>query len=396
MDDKAAVAVALNKRDARNPSRPQYDEVILVMTGAADRDNIAEGMRQYLQRAERHQPALSSDWKNRVSWFQTRGNVMGKVVAHERWYKDLRPSQHLPVATGQSLAAAVARVHRSASVDMFQLAPCEDRDVYDFINAVPNINIYHLFFGYNSRQGSASSGMSSSASRALAQRQSQFHATLQQRLQARHGADARVIFTQNVPTFNDPRAGSQELGWCQRYFPEQDTTMSLSDPFWTSLIREANPYADRSVRLTSIPDNEDTFLQQVVGARMHQNSLRGKIYAMLYSAAQSSQFASNNPRSQHRVSKILVPEFQGSPDPTLELGDANHITAVLGYLDQEQYGGSGAGRLVPAACDTSGTDPSQPPAVTTTSRSRGEGWVLTNCDIRQIRNKIENILRRSA
>ncbi|TLD34168.1 hypothetical protein PspLS_00105 [Pyricularia sp. CBS 133598] len=401
MDDKAAVTVALDKRDAQNPAKPQYDEVILVMTGAADRNKIAEGMRQYLIRAERHRPALSPDWRTRIRWFQTGGNVLGKVVAHERWYKDLQPQLRIPVATGEALAASVAHVDPTATVDVFQLAPCEDRDVWDFINAIPNINIYHLFFGYNSRQGSATEGMSTEASVKLAQRQSQFHATLQRRLQARH-AHARVIFTQNKPTFDDPRAGSQDLNWCRRYFPEQDTTMSLWDPFWTSLIREANPFANSTVQLNSIPDDEDTFLRQVVASRLKdENTLRKPIYAMVESAAQNPAFKrksprlNESPRAQDRVKQILVPEFCKEPSPTLEMGDANHITAVLNYLDQEKSGGRGAGRLVHAVCDTRGTDPTQPPVVKMGTAPRGEGWVLTGCHIQQTRNGIESILRES-
>ncbi|EFQ36741.1 uncharacterized protein GLRG_11887 [Colletotrichum graminicola M1.001] len=395
MDDKAAVAAALQKRDVESLGKPRYEKVYLVFTGAADRNKIAEGMSQYLQRAEKHNPALPADWRKRTEWFQTQTNVMGKAVAHERWYKDLSPGRNLPVATGKTLLASIAKTaSQKPSIDIFQLAPCRDTDVWDFINMLPNINVYHLFYGYNSRQGSAYEGMKPAESLALAERQANFHATLQQHLQTKHPI-ARLIFTQNVPTFSNPGAGSQSLAWCKRYFPETDIKMSLRDPFWTSLIKEANPYAAKEVQLKNIPADEDEFLNLVVNARLDDNNFRKSVHAMLESAARSETFKEHSQRSHYRVANILVGEFAGEPAPTLELGDANHITAVLEYLDTEMRGARGrsAGKLQPASCDKSGKDPRQPPNVIIGTRPSNSGWVLTGCDVTQTRNNIERLLQ---
>ncbi|KAK1993711.1 hypothetical protein LX36DRAFT_585715 [Colletotrichum falcatum] len=395
MDDKAAVAAALQKRDAQHPGKHQYEKVYLVFTGAANRNKIAEGMWQYLQRAERHNPALPADWRKRTEWFQTKDNVMGKAVAHERWYKNLNPSRTIPVATGKDLFASIAKTEgQKPSIDIFQLAPCRDTDVWDFIDALPNINVYHLFYGYNSRQGSTYEGIKPADSQALAKRQAEFHATLQPRLKAKH-PNARLIFTQNVPTFNNPGAGSQALDWCKRYFPETDIKMSLHDPFWTSLIQEANPYAAEGVRLKNIPTDQDQFLDQVVTARLENNDFRKRIHAMLQSAAKSEKFKKDSSRSQYRVANILVEEFSGQPKPTLELGDANHITAVLEYLDSEKKGagGGGAGKLKPAVCDMSGKDPRQPPNVIVGTKPGNNGWILTGCNVAQTRANMEHLFQ---
>ncbi|TLD05012.1 uncharacterized protein PgNI_09263 [Pyricularia grisea] len=386
MDDKAAVAVALSKRDVKYPNKYQYDRVILVMTGVQNRQIIAEGMKEFLYRAQSHRPGIPHGWDTRVSWFQTRGNIMDKDVSHELWYKNLQPTMPLPWATGQSLAAAVAKAGSDATVDMFQLAPCADTDVWDFINGVPNIRNYHLFFGYNSRQGDPK-GLSHAAEQRLAKRQSDFHATLQQKLQAKHQY-GRLIFTQNEPTFKNARAGSQNLDWCRRYFPEQDVNMSLYDRFWTKLIRAGNNYVSDSVKLR-IPQDDEIFLRQVVEARQQDNALRRQIYAMLTQAGQSQQFVSADKRSWARMVKILIPEFEGAPKPTLELGDANHITAIFNYLDQEAGYVSGAGQLQYAVCDQSNTNnPSQPPDVRAGSSWTGHGFILTGCDIDRVRDDI--------
>ncbi|KAK2015006.1 hypothetical protein LZ32DRAFT_527248 [Colletotrichum eremochloae] len=392
MDDKAAVTATLQKRAAQNPGKFQYETVYLVFTGAANRNKIAEGMEQYLQRAEKHNPALLTDWKMRTYWFQTKTNVMGKTVAHERWYEDLHPAWTLPVATGESLLAPITKTTQEPSIDIFQLAPCRDIDVWDFIDTLPNINIYHLFYGYNSRQGSVYKDMSPVDSKALAKRQAQFHATLEQRLKANH-PNARLIFTQNVPTFSDSGAGSQELAWCLQYFPETDVIMALHDPFWTSLIREANTYAAEGVKLKNIPTHEDDFLKLVVAARLEKTNFREKILVMLKSAAKSEIFKEESPRSHYRVVKILVKEFDGEPKPTVELGDANHVTAVLDFLDSEARGAGGgsASKLQPAICDLSGEDPKQPPEVLIGTSPSNYGWVLTGCNIAETRNSMEHL-----
>ncbi|TEA13839.1 hypothetical protein C8034_v004064 [Colletotrichum sidae] len=395
MDDKAAVAVTLLKRDAQNPAKPQYDRVVLVFTGASDRNKIASGMVDYLARAERRTPPVPKDWRDRTGWLQARTNVMVEEVPHERWYKNLKPKWTLDVATGPSLAASVAKAGSGGDpplVDVFQIAPYEDKDVWEFIDALPNINIYHLFYGYNSRQGTASDKLSAEDRKALAQRQADFHATLQGRLKAKH-AQARLIFTQNPISFSDPKAGSQELAWCRQYFPKEDITMALSDPFWTRLIEEANTYADAAVRLQNVPKDEDDFLRQVVGARLEDGPLRKQILAMLESAARSETFKKESSRSHGRVSNILVNEFTGTPSPTLELGDANHITAVLEYLDGEAAkSGDAAGKLLPAVCDKTEQNPTLPPKVDTGGPTAAtEGWVLTGCDIKQTRADIERL-----
>lgn len=282
MDDKGAVAVALEKRDAQKPEKKQYDGVMLVFTGVEDRGRVAQGMNQFLLRAEKHVPAFSADWKSRLRWFKTRDNIMGDVKSHEQWYKDLQPYEPLPVATGSSLAAAIAHVDPKASVDIFQIAPCADKDVWDFIDAIPNINVYHLFFGYNSRQGSFELVKDDQDKEELAERQSKFHATLQDHLQAKH-PHARVIFTQNVPTFDNAKAGSQDLDWCRQYFPKEDIDMALYDHFWSKRVREANAYADPDLQI-EIPDDRDEFLRQVVEARLKPTALRTKILQVVKSA----------------------------------------------------------------------------------------------------------------
>ncbi|KAK2030386.1 hypothetical protein LX32DRAFT_586804 [Colletotrichum zoysiae] len=394
MDDKAAVAATLQKRDTQNPDKPQYEKVYLVFTGAANRNKIADGMSQYLRRAENHNPALPSDWRKRTRWFQTSTNVMGKQVPHERWYKNLHPDRSLAVATGKSLFASITKDTKEPSIDILQLAPCRDMDVWDFIDTLPNINVYHLFYGYNSRQGPVYEDMSPADRKALAKRQAQFHATLQPRLKAKH-PNARLIFTQNVPTFSDPGAGSQSLGWCRKYFPEVDVKMALSDPFWTSLIEEANPYAAKEDQLKNIPTNEDDFLNLVVTARLENNDFRKRTLAMLESAAKSKAFEKESPRSHYRVANILVKEFDGEPAPTLELGDANHVTAVLEYLDGERKGNAGgnAPKLLPAICDKSGEDPRLPPKVTTGTSPSKDGWVLTGCNVAETRINMERLFQ---
>ncbi|KAK2053028.1 hypothetical protein LY76DRAFT_668958 [Colletotrichum caudatum] len=394
MDDKAAVAATLQKRHTQYPNKPQYDNVYLVFTGAEDRNKIAEGMLQYLRRAENHNPALPTDWRKRTRWFQTKTNVMGKQVPHERWYKNLHTERTLAVATGRSLFASITKDTKEPQIDIFQLAPCRDTDVWDFINTLPNINVYHLFYGYNSRQGSVSEDASPADRKALAERQAQFHATLQPRLKAKH-PNARLIFTQNVPTFSNPGAGSQALRWCRRYFPEVDVKMALSDPFWTSLIEEANPYATKETQLKDIPTNEDDFLNLVVTARLENNDFRKRTLAMLQSAANSKAFEKESPRSHYRVANILVEEFDGEPAPTLELGDANHVTAVLDYLDSERKGhaGGGAPKLLPAICDKSSEDPRLPPKVTVGTSPSNNGWVLTGCNVKETRTDMERLFQ---
>ncbi|KAK1473949.1 hypothetical protein CCUS01_05539 [Colletotrichum cuscutae] len=85
MDDKAGIAVALMKTDIKNPVKPQYDRVILVFTGAEERSKMALAMSDYLNRAEKHQPALPAGWETRTAWFQTKTNVLGQAAPHESW-----------------------------------------------------------------------------------------------------------------------------------------------------------------------------------------------------------------------------------------------------------------------------------------------------------------------
>ncbi|KAK1566388.1 uncharacterized protein LY79DRAFT_663761 [Colletotrichum navitas] len=366
MDDKGAVAVTLLKRDAQDVTKPQYDRVIMVFTAAADRVKIAQGMEDYLERAARHSPALPSDWRSRTTWLQAESNVLGEAVPHEGWYRHLpKPTWNLPIATADRVAASVAKAGGEPSVDIFQIAPYEDRAVWELFNKIPNINIYHLFYGYNSRQGVANDRWTAAEKKALSKRQVEFHATLQRRLQTKHPR-ARLIFTQNPISFDDPRAGSQDLNWCRRYFPETDIMMALRDPFWTKLILKANTYADRA-RLRGVPHNEydDAFMTRVVNARQQDNSERKHIATMLRSAATSNTFKTQWPRSHYRVTNIGIPEFSGKPSPTLELGDGNHIAAVLEYLDSEaghsRAGSSAVGKLLPAMCDTTEGNPDLPP-----------------------------------
>ncbi|KAK1723032.1 hypothetical protein CaCOL14_008489 [Colletotrichum acutatum] len=397
MDDKAGVAIALMKTNAENPTKPQYDRVILVFTGAEERSKMGLAMSQYLTRAEKHQPALPAGWETRTAWLQTRTNVLGQAAPHESWYKNLRPTKELPVATGESLMAEVVKVGRGSSVDIFQVAPCEDNDVWEFINALPNINIYHLFFGYNSRQGIATDDMDRASRLALSQRQVQFHKTLQARLSNRHPS-ARVIFTQNVPSFANAGAGSQDLSWCRKYFPEEDILMALRDPFWTGLITLANKYADEAAKLQQIPASEE-FMTQVVSSRLKETTLRVQILNMLKSAVSSQQFAQDSPRSYSRVRDILIEEFTGKPAPTLELGDANHMAIVMQYLDNESKDRSSyAMRLLPALCDTSEENPTQPPRVSAgaPAAQSPDGWVLAGCDIQETRKYIEGLFGKSA
>ncbi|KAJ3942785.1 uncharacterized protein N0V96_007007 [Colletotrichum fioriniae] len=398
MDDKAGVAVTLMKTDAENPTKPQYDRVILVFTGAEERSKMGLAMSEYLTRAENHQPALPAGWEKRTAWLQTRTNVLGQAVPHESWYRDLRPTRELPVATGESLAAEVAKVGRGSSVDIFQVAPCEDNDVWEFIDALPNINIYHLFFGYNSRQGIATDNMSRASKLALSQRQVQFHKTLQARLSDKHPS-ARVIFTQNVPSFANAGAGSQVLSWCRKYFPEKDILMALRDPFWTGLITLANKYADDATTLRQMPDSPEEFMTQVVSSRLEETTLRVQILNMLKSAVSSQQFAQDSPRSYSRVRDILVEEFTGKPAPTLELGDANHMAIVMQYLDNENKDRSSyVMRLLPALCDTSEENPTQPPRVSAgaSAAQSPDGWVLAGCDIQETRMYIEGLFKKNA
>ncbi|KXH31893.1 hypothetical protein CSIM01_02445 [Colletotrichum simmondsii] len=398
MDDKAGIAVALMKTNAKNPAKPQYDRVILVFTGAEERSKMGLAMSDYLARAEKHQPSLPAGWESRTAWFQTKTNVLGQAAPHESWYKNLRPTKELPVATGESLAAEVAKVGRGSSVDIFQVAPCEDNDVWEFIDALPNINVYHLFFGYNSRQGIATDDMTRASRLALSQRQVQFHKTLQARLSDKHPS-ARVIFTQNVPSFANAGAGSQELSWCRKYFPEEDILMALRDPFWTGLITLANKYADEATKLQQIPASPEEFMTQVVSARLKETTLRFQILNMLKSAVSNPQFAQDSPRSYSRVRDILVEEFTGKPAPTLELGDANHMAIVLQYLDNETKDrNSYAMRLLPALCDTSEENPTQPPRVSAgaPAAQSPDGWVLAGCSIHDTRKYIEGLFQENA
>ncbi|KAH8421623.1 hypothetical protein JMJ77_0011859 [Colletotrichum scovillei] len=398
MDDKAGIAVALMKTDAKNPAKPQYDRVILVFTGAEERSRMGLAMSDYLTRAEKHQPALPAGWESRTAWFQTKTNVLGQAAPHESWYKNLRPTKELPVATGESLAAEVAKVGRGSSVDIFQVAPCEDNDVWEFIDALPNINVYHLFFGYNSRQGIATDDMTRASRLALSQRQVQFHKTLQARLSDKH-LSARVIFTQNVPSFANAGAGSQELSWCRKYFPEEDILMALRDPFWTGLITLANKYADEATKLQQIRASPEEFMTQVVSSRLEETTLRVQILKMLKSAISNQQFAQDSPRSYSRVRDILVEEFTGNPAPTLELGDANHMAIVLQYLDNETKDrNSYAMRLLPALCDTSEENPTQPPRVSAgaPAAQSPDGWVLAGCNIHDTRRYIEGLFQENA
>ncbi|KAK2069881.1 hypothetical protein P8C59_004425 [Phyllachora maydis] len=389
MDDKGAVAVALEKRDAQKPEKKQYDGVMLVFTGVEDRGRVAQGMNQFLLRAEKHVPAFSADWKSRLRWFKTRDNIMGDVKSHEQWYKDLQPYEPLPVATGSSLAAAIAHVDPKASVDIFQIAPCADKDVWDFIDAIPNINVYHLFFGYNSRQGSFELVKDDQDKEELAERQSKFHATLQDHLQAKH-PHARVIFTQNVPTFDNAKAGSQDLDWCRQYFPKEDIDMALYDHFWSKRVREANAYADPDLQI-EIPDDRDEFLRQVVEARLKPTALRTKILQVVKSALANGELTDLTDKTlRYRLGGILLPEFTGKPHPTLELGDANHMTAVMEYLDHEKAGGSTAGELAPAICHNS-DNPKFVPRVEAGTSPTGQGWVLEKCKLDKTRADMEAI-----
>ncbi|KXH64200.1 hypothetical protein CSAL01_03863 [Colletotrichum salicis] len=393
MDDKAGVAVALMKNDAENPTKPQYDRIILVFTGAEDRSKMGLAMSEYLTRAEKHQPSLPAGWETRITWLQTRTNVLGQAAPHESWYKNLRPAKELPVATGEALTAEVANVGRDTSIDIFQVAPCEDNDVWEFVDALPNINVYHLFFGYNSRQGIATDDMSQEDRLALSQRQVQFHKTLQARLSDNHPG-ARVIFTQNVPSFANAGAGSQDLSWCRKFFPEEDILMALRDPFWTGLITLANKYANEATRLQQIPASPDEFMTQVVSARLKDTPLRGQILDMLKDAVLNPQFAQDAPRSYSRVQYILVEEFTGIPAPTLELGDANHMAIVMQYLDNENKDqDTYAMRLLPALCDISEENPTQPPRVSAGAPAdqSPDGWVLAGCNIQETRSYIEGL-----
>ncbi|KAL2873145.1 hypothetical protein SGCOL_011703 [Colletotrichum sp. CLE4] len=269
MDDKAGVAVALMKYDAENPTKPQYDRIILVLTGAEDRSKMGLAMSET--------------------------NVLGQAAPHENWYKNLRPAKELPVATGEVLTAEVAKVGRDTSIDIFQVAPCEDNDIWELVDALPNINIYHLFFGYNSQQGIATDDMSQEDRLVLSQSKVQLQKTLQARLSVNHPG-ARVIFTQNDPSFANAGAGSQDLLWCKKFFPEEDILMALRDPFWTGLITLANKYANEATRLQQIPASPDEFMTQVVAARLKDTPLRGQILDMVKDAVLNQQFAQDSPR----------------------------------------------------------------------------------------------------
>ncbi|KAK1979533.1 hypothetical protein LZ30DRAFT_751357 [Colletotrichum cereale] len=401
MDDKAGVATALLKRDPLNPEKPMYDRVILVFTGVKYRGRVAMGMQDYLKRAEQHNPPLPDDWRERTSWLQTKTNVLGQEMPHERWYHNLS-NKKLQVATGQNLAKKVAKAGQQATVDFYHIAPCEDADVWSFIEATPNVRLYHLFFGYNSRQGQVTTNLSPQEKLALSEKQVQFHETLQDRLTARN-PKAKLIFTQNAVSFSDSGGGSQDLEWSKKYFPWKDLTMALQDPFWTSNIMKANKYANATTQLVGLPTSisdpdHEAFMNEVVEARTTATALRKRILTMLKSAAESDQYKKDDERGFSRLGGVLIKEFSGDPRPTVELGDANHMAAVMQYLDTQADSNAVTDmKLLPAVCHSQ-TDPSQPPLVTAGEEggSHKKGFVLTGVSLAKTTKFLEALFEQSS
>ncbi|TDZ18162.1 hypothetical protein Cob_v008928 [Colletotrichum orbiculare MAFF 240422] len=373
MEDKAAVALALLKRDAKDASKPHYERLILVLTGVTDGNKLAQGMMDYLRRAENHPSRpLPADWRERIGWQKTRPTVVGVPPDHERWYDGLQPSFDLVDATGETLAESVAQVS-DPSVDIFQIAPCKDELIWDFFDKIPNINIFILPLGYNSRQGQVKYGGPE-----LAQKQNNYVLTLQSKLAAKH-PKARVVFAQLSAAFgkNKIRAVVESFEWSRQYFPGHDLRLALYDTSWAWDIIGANNYASL-----------------VVGARLEDNEWRHKILVMLKSAVQSEPFKFDQNRIHSRVERTFIPEFSGAPHPSLDLKEAYFLLAALRFLDSEA-GGSPAGKLSPAKFITNPEDPAKVPRLNSFRPGDGQyGWALKDSDVEDIRKEIDQLFPR--
>ncbi|TDZ46928.1 hypothetical protein CTRI78_v008822 [Colletotrichum trifolii] len=389
MEDKAAVALALLKRDAKDASKPHYERLILVLTGVTDGNKLAQGMMDYLRRAESHPSRpLPADWRERIGWQKTRPNVVGVPPDHERWYDGLQPSFDLVDATGETLAESVAQVS-DPSVDIFQIAPCKDELVWDFFDKIPNINIFILPLGYNTRQGEAKYGGPE-----LAQKQNNYVLTLQSKLAAKH-PKARVVFAQLSAAFGKNKIGAvvESFEWSRQYFPEHDLRLALYDTSWAWDIIRANGYASVGTELKHLylefPNGYD-FLKVVVGARLEDNEWRHKILVMLKSAVQSEPFKFD----QNRMERTFIPEFSDAPHPSLDFRDAYFVLAVLRFLDGEAAG-SPAGKLSPAKFITNPEDPAKVPRLNSFRPGDGQyGWALKDSDVEDIRKEIDQLFPR--